>query len=250
VILAVAQSSAALRDLPRNIAEHVRLTIVAAHHGAGLLVFPELSLTGYSQGLTRGDALDPSDPRFAPLQFLANQHTIVIVAGAPIASSAGLHIGAIVFAPRQPARIHLKQYLHSGEEVAFVPGVPGAPVDVEDVRVGLAICADVTHPEHPRDAAAQGCNVYAAGAVITPGGYDADAALLRGHARRHQMLVMLANHGAATGGWETAGRSAVWSPEGTLLASAPPSGQALVFAERVDGRWRGDVLGLFAPAGA
>jgi predicted amidohydrolase len=53
---------------------------------------------------------------------------------------------------------------------------------------------------------------------------------------------MLANHGASTGGWESAGRSAVWSPDGTVLACAPPSGEALVLAQRSGAEWRAEVI--------
>jgi predicted amidohydrolase len=247
--LAVAQSIAAPGDLAHSIADHARLAIAAAHERARLLVFPELSLTGYRQDLTIDDAIDLADPRLAPLQFLANEHGMWIATGAPIASPAGLHIGAIVFTPQDTAYVHLKQYLHPGEEVAFVPGSPGETLTIDDVRVGLAICADFAHPEHARAAADRGCAVYAAGVLITPEGYEADAAMLRDRATRHRMLVMIANYGAPTGGWLSAGRSAVWSPDGDLLACAPSSGEALVFVDQVNGQWRAEALGLFQPAG-
>ena len=47
-ILAVAQSIAKPGDLDGSIADHVRLASQAADQGAKLVVFPELSLTGYS----------------------------------------------------------------------------------------------------------------------------------------------------------------------------------------------------------
>jgi len=52
------------------------------------------------------------------------------------------------------------------------------------------------------------------------------------------MMVALANYGCGTGGLASAGRSAVWSAEGELLAQLPVSGAGVaVVAEGKDG-WR------------
>ena len=173
----------------------------------------------------------------------------MIVAGAPLASDAGLHIGALVFHADGRRSSHTKQYLHAGEEVAFQPGPGGVPLALDEEVVGLAICADITHPEHAQAAAARGATVYAAGVLISENGYAADTALMQRYAAEHRMLVLMANYGAPTGGWVSAGRSAVWLPGGQLLAEAPASGEAVVVARRSGmgvgrprrarrGRWR------------
>jgi predicted amidohydrolase len=48
-----------------------------------------------------------------------------------------------------------------------------------------------------------------------------DSAILQGYAQKHSMAVLMANHAGLTGGWQSAGRSAVWSEDGTLVAAAP-----------------------------
>ena len=58
--VAVAQPAGASQALGENVSTHVRLASRAAEHGAQLVVFPELSLTGYSWSLTAGDAVDAS----------------------------------------------------------------------------------------------------------------------------------------------------------------------------------------------
>ena len=65
---------------------------------------------------------------------------------------------------------------------------------------------------------------------ITPDGYDTDAALLEGYAREHRMAVLMANYGAATSEWRSAGRSAIWSHTGRLLTRGPAEGEAVVVA--------------------
>ncbi|MBF3233813.1 carbon-nitrogen hydrolase family protein, partial [Pseudomonas aeruginosa] len=46
-LIAAAQSCAHPADLPRNLDDHLRLMRIAQARGVRLLVFPELSLTGY-----------------------------------------------------------------------------------------------------------------------------------------------------------------------------------------------------------
>ena len=56
IAAAVVQSIPAPGDLSRAVSDHARLAVQAAHRGARLAVFPELSLTGYDLGLTRAVA--------------------------------------------------------------------------------------------------------------------------------------------------------------------------------------------------
>lgn len=227
--LAVAQSIAQPGNLAQSIQDHLRLAQRAAEQGAQLVIFPELSLTGYDRGLTPDDALTPADPRLQPLQALADKHDMLIIAGAPILSSAGLHIGALNFLPGG-VKTYLKQYLHEGEEIAFTAGDGGNALRIGAQTICMAICAEITHVQHAQAAADCGAAIYAASCFITPTGYAHDAGLLQGYARQHRMAVLLANYGAATGGWSTAGRSAIWSDKGTLLACAPDAGEAVMVA--------------------
>jgi predicted amidohydrolase len=242
LILAVAQSIATPGNLAQSIDHHARLAAIAAAQGARLVLFPELSLTGYDRGLTRADAVSTSDPRLRPLRELADASDLRIIVGAPVASTTGLQIGALSFLPGAGVASYTKQHLHAGEEVAFVAGQGGEPLQIDGLVVGHAICADITHPEHARAAAHAGSTVYAAGCFITQEGYAADAALLQGYAQRHQMLVLMANYGAPLGGWSSAGRSAIWSDTGALLACGPSAGEALVLAERSHSTWVGRVV--------
>lgn len=227
---AAIQSIARPGDLRGSVNDHVRLALSAAERGARLAIFPELSLTGYDRRLAAADAVAPTDPRLQPLQRLADRHDVTLVVGAPLISPRGLEIGALCFSARQSTRTYSKRFLHDGEEAAFVPGLGGEPLSVDGVNVCLAICADTAHPEHAEDAAARGAGLYAASSFITPEGYAHDAALLAGYAVRHQMAVLMANYGAPTSAWRSAGRSAIWSREGSLVAQAGASGEEVVIA--------------------
>jgi predicted amidohydrolase len=229
--VAALQTIARPGDVQGSVEDHLRLAIRAAERGARLAVFPELSLTGYDRGLTHADAISPGDARLQSLQRAADDQDVTIVVGAPLISPHGLEIGSICFVPRREPMTYSKRFLHEGEENAFVPGPGGLPLSIRGETVCLAICADTTHPEHARAAALRGAGLYAASSFITPEGYAADAAQLAGYAAEHGMSVLMANYGSRTGGWESAGRSAIWSLAGTLLAQAPPRGEHVLVAE-------------------
>ncbi|WP_095143322.1 MULTISPECIES: carbon-nitrogen hydrolase family protein [unclassified Pseudomonas] len=242
--IAAAQSISMAGDLQANIARHQHLIQAAAEHGVQLLVFPELSLTGYERGLAAELAIAPHSTVLQPLRDLAREVGVTAVVGMPIRLSVDgpVLIGALVLAADGSLGVYSKQHLHPGEEVAFAPGSGGSLLTMADDRVALAVCADFSHASHAAEAANNGANIYAAGVLITPGGYGADAAQLQGYAGEHSMVVLMANHGGATGGWESAGRSAIWAADGSLLAADPGVGESLVIARRTAGLWSGAVV--------
>lgn len=242
--LAAAQTLSLAGDLPANIERHLSFMRVAAEHRVQVLVFPELSLTGYEPSLAGGLAIAPDDSVLAPLRDMARELRLTAVVGMPIrlAPEAGVSIGALVLGADGSLAVYTKQHLHSGEELAFVPGQGGAALERGSERIALAVCADFSHASHPRLAAEAGATVYAAGVLISEGGYATDSALLQGYAAEHGLLVLMANHGGPSGGYVCAGRSAIWAADGRLLVAASGVGDALVIARREGGEWAGQVV--------
>lgn len=235
-IIAAAQFSPDIDDAAANLAVHQRLLERAAALGVGFLVFPELSMTGYDHARSSAQATDADDTRLAPLSGFARDHGMTIAVGLPLRTSARPKIAAAVFAPDAPAMVYEKQHLHTGEDDWFDPGAGGGLSEIAGRRIAHAICADISQPSHAAAAAARGADVYAAGVLVTPGGYDEDAALLQGYARNLDMAVLLANYHGRSGPWACAGRSAFWDQQGRLLAQAPVAADALVVATgNVDG---------------
>ncbi len=235
MIIAAAQVDARPRRLAESVGAHVRMARAAADAGAELVVFPELSLTSYDRSLTFADAVDPADPAFAPLAALARDRGIVVVAGAPLASADGLLIGSLVFGPGDRVGTYTKRYIHHTETPQFSPGSGGPLLRVGAASVGLAICAEVNHPAHVVDTVASGADIYASSCFLSPGGYDTDFRRLQSCAETHCVVALMANF-ADSPALESAGQSAIWDDEGTLLAMAPAQGECLVIATR-DGAW-------------
>lgn len=240
--IAAAQIAAVRGDITRNIEAHARAIGVASQHGVRVLIFPELSLTGYEPTLAASLAFTPDDARLAPLAQLAREHHLTFVVGAPLAANPLPRLGAIVFSDTGDLATYSKIHLHAGEEKYFSAGDTPLVLHRGVHAIGLAICADLTHADHARRYADLHATVYAAGVCISQRGYDADADLMRSHAMRHRLLAVLANHNTQTGGYDVAGKSAVWSPDGRRLAQADRTSDALVIATRTDGHWRGTTI--------
>ncbi|WP_230681695.1 carbon-nitrogen hydrolase family protein, partial [Paracidovorax cattleyae] len=213
----------------------------AAAEGVRLLVFPELSLTGYDLPGLAGWAAHPGGALFAPLREAAYRHGTALVVGAaapPLGGTGRPGIGAFIFRPDGSTHIYRKRHLHPGEEVHAEPGTEEAQVHpFEGLPVAMAVCADISHASHAEAAARAGAALYAAGMVISSGGHAHDTTCAQGHAQRCGMAVLLANHGAPTGGYDCVGRSAFWAPGGQRMAEAPGTGDWLVIAERAKAGW-------------
>jgi len=241
---AIAQLAVAKGDIAANVARHVVLAQAAASHGAGLVLFPELALTGYEPSLAATLALDAADRALEPLREAAVRHGIVLVTGAPWRTAGLPRIAALSFLPDGTLQLYTKQYLHPGEEAAFAVGDGGAGLRLQDARVALAVCADIAHAAHPAAAARGGADLYAASVLVSENGYAHDAGLLCGYAREHRMPVAMSNHGGPTGGWASAGRSALWDENGNVVIAAEGAGDCLLLARRDRDGWHAQAVDI------
>lgn len=241
--IAAAQVPSVRGNIDGNIATHAAVMTAAAKHGVAILVFPELSLTGYEPDLAAELAMTATDGRLAPLLALARQHRIEATVGAPLRNGTEKpFLGAILIAASGTTRTYRKMHLGTSERTYFSPGDTPVTVAVSGHTVGVAICADTSQPAHPQAYADLGADIYAAGVFLNAEWYDADAPRLADYAARHRMLTVMANHAASVGTYTSVGKSAVWVPGGALLAQAEGTESALLIATSDSGAWRGEVV--------
>src|SRR5262245_8674427 len=121
--IAVAQTCPVKGDVPANVEEHLRLARVAASEGAQVVLFPELSLTGYELGLADALAFTEDDPRLAPLLDAAATHATTLIVGAPVRIGSWLHIGAFLLFPDGKNAIYTKHHLGAFPYSACCDGI-------------------------------------------------------------------------------------------------------------------------------
>jgi len=189
MIIAAAQTIPKRENIQENINDHCRLIELAAAHKVQLLVFPELSLTGYERENAERLSFIPNDPRLKPLQELAAKYQMTVLAGAPMKLSAGLHIGAFIISPNHTISFYTKQFLHDGEEIAFVAGNAHNPQIMLGGEVfSLAICADLENPVHAENAAKTNSTIYLASIFYTPNGIAGGLEKLRDYAKNTLLM--------------------------------------------------------------
>lgn len=227
--IAVAQPKSFSGELELTVKQHAHAVRAA---GARLLLFPELSLTGYELD---APALALDDPVLATLVEACGTTGSVALVGAPVAEDGAEHI-AIVAVDGEGARtVYRKMHLGEAEAVRFTPGSEPVAFELDGWRLGLAVCKDTGVPEHAAATAALGIGAYLAG--VLEHASEQKVTDERGHriATTHGLWVAIASYAGETGGGytEAAGRSTVWRPDGTVVSRAGNRAGSLVCATLV-----------------
>jgi predicted amidohydrolase len=225
--VAVAQPLCVPYDVTQNAVAHAAAVRAAA---ARVVVFPELSLTGYELG---APTLTAADPRLCPLAEACAETGSVALAGAPVPGEGGRpHIAMLAVDGSGIGVAYRKLWLGEAEAGRFAPGDKPAVLEVDGWRLGLAICKDVSVPQHQVDTTALGVDAYVAGTVMSADERDLQDGRASGIAARYGMWVAIASFAGATGGGytECAGRSGLWSADGALAAQAGAEPGAMVSA--------------------
>jgi predicted amidohydrolase len=224
--IAAAQAHPVSGDVAANIARTVELTGVAADHGAKLVVFPEKFLSGYEPDLIAGDpekyAFDANDPRLEPIREVCRRREIAVIVGAATRGPTGLHISSLIFnrSGEQIEPYH-KQHLYRSEALIYQPGTQGHMLLLDGWRLAVGVCYDSGFPEHARLAAVNGAHAYLVSALFSvKTGFHQSRIWFPARAFDNTLYVLLSNHVGTTGGWETCGASAIWSPYGDVVAQA------------------------------
>jgi len=153
--LALAQINTVLGDVNRNLEKHLDLIKQARNKGADLIIFPELSLTGYIlQDLVPTVALHPddSDPIFN--QLLEASKAIDIMVGFVEEDSRNrFYIASAYLSDGKVLHVHHKVYLPTyglfDEGRFFAAGDGVNAFDTRFGRVGMLICEDFWHASLP-----------------------------------------------------------------------------------------------------
>ena len=213
--IAVAQPVCVALDPVANARTHADLVRRAASR---VVVFPEMSLTGYE---LHAPAVDLDDELWRPLVRACAQSGSLALVGAPVADGTGAEFITTVAVSGEGVHVAYRKAWPGGEEPARFSSGPGPAVaQVDGWRIGLGICRDTGVPEHVEATAALGVDVFAAGLADVPQDLPVQRGRAERIARTCRAHVAFASFAGPTGrGYErTAGGSAVYSPAGEVLA--------------------------------
>ncbi|NRB66100.1 MAG: carbon-nitrogen hydrolase family protein [Vibrio sp.] len=229
LIIALAQAPVERGDIETNLRHHLTHVAQSSQLGANLVVFPELSLTGYELDLLDELAFDSSTPAIKSLSAAASEHKITVIAGCPLSNpSSKPTIAAVICFPDGKVEFYSKQYLHDGEDTYCTSGNTHYLFTLNNKRIALAVCADFAQPQHAQSASDNQADLYLVSALISPSGFTADGQILSGIAGHHRLPVLLCNHISKTGEWETCGQNSVWDERGELAGTSNNAQQGVL----------------------
>jgi len=229
--ICVAQLHPATGDIEKNIELHKKLINVAVSLSADLIVFPELSLTGYEPTLAKELTTTPDDKRFDVFQKISDEKRISIGLGMPITVPAGINISMICFRPGKPRQVYSKKYIHADEEGFFVSGRnPDTPI-FSGLNIALAICYEISIPAHAEDAAKKGAKIYIASVAKSTKGIEAAIRRLSDIARSYSMIVFMSNCTGLADGVMCAGKSSIWDTGGQLIGQLDDTSEGLLMLD-------------------
>jgi NAD+ synthase (glutamine-hydrolysing) len=244
VRIAIAQFAPALGALRRNLELHRELIERGRAAGAALIVFPELSLTGYYlKDLANDLACTADDERLEPL--VAASRDIDVLAGFVERSRDDrLHIASGYWSRGRLLHVHRKVYLPTygifDDGRYFGAGERFETFDSVAGRAGIAICEDLWHVSTAYLYAASGAQVVFApssspGRGVAEGGDlgTAESCRLmdRYIAQYLTVYVVYVNRVGHEDGISFWGGSEVVAPDGTVVARAAEFEAELLTAE-------------------
>ena len=243
--IAVAQIDCVLGDIEKNVATHLEAVEKARLGGAQLVVFPELSLTGYSVKDMNWDLslnLGTSPPVLKPLVD-ASRGVSILAGGIEEDEDFRLYNAAFLFEDGRISSAHRKVYPPTYgmfEEMRyFSKGSSVRPVESKHGKLGVLVCEDLWHISLPYLLAQDGAGVIIA-LVASPtriGGNDPELSNAKVNMENHKSYARLlttymvfCNRVGYEDGVNFWGGSSVIGPDGEVAAVAKYFDSDMIFA--------------------
>ena len=235
--VAAAQISCSLGDPKANLLKVGDFSRSAKDTGAELIVFPEMTDTGYSMSVIQAHANSWSSGFVPGLQEIATKLSIAIVCGVSEKDDASVY-NSLVFVDQQGqiAAKYRKTHLYAvppvEEQKCFVSGDTFGSFALGGLRFGFSICYDLRFPEMYRKLTVEQ-NV---GAFIVSSAWpfpriEHFRTLALARAIENQSYVIASNRVGKDDDLWFCGSSAIIDPRGVTSASASADREELIDAD-------------------
>jgi predicted amidohydrolase len=243
--IALAQIDNALGDIKKNITKHLEFIRRAKEGGADLVVFPELSLTGYSvKDLNWDTTISRNNDQV--IQKLKNESMdiSILFGGVEESESFGIYNSAFLLEKGELVHVHRKMYPPTygmfEESRYFLSGKSVKACDSTLGKMGVLICEDLWHLSLPYLLAMQETwlivGLIASPTRLVPGEEKVKIAEVNvqnctSYARLLSSYMVFCNRVGFEDGVGFWGGSFVAGPGGDIIVQAKLFEEDLVFAE-------------------
>ena len=242
----LSQINPKLGDIQANLDIHLKTIAQAADQGVELLIFPELSLTGYRlHDLAYSVALRPSqrDPIFGKL-LDASRDVDLVVGFVETDARQKFHIAAAYLSQGEMVHLHRKVYLPTygmfDEGRYFAWGDAIRAFDTRFGRMGILICEDFWHISPPHLLWLDGADILILTSASPGRGIATEQKIgsakwvehiNQAYASIFTNFVLHTNRTGFEDGVSFWGGATVFDPEGKQLVQGPYYEDALVTAK-------------------
>ena len=241
--VAAVQMACVVGDLEANTRKIEQFARQAHEMGAAMVVFPEMSDTGYAMDSIRECATDWKTGAVPTIRRLAHDLSIHIVCGVSERADNEIYNSQVVAGPSgEIIARYRKTHLFSPEPIredrCFTPGRDLATFAAHEFNFGLSICYDLRFPELFRRLAVD----HRVSAFLLSSAWPCPRAhhfraLAIARAIENQCYFVAANRAGIDDGARFCGESVIIDPAGAVLSSAPENDEEIIVAEL-----SGDVL--------
>lgn len=259
VTASLVQFDAQVLDPQLNLERMRAMAVAQAMAGAQLILFPELSNTGYVEPLAPGapfseasggaedyalrlyQAAEPEGGPFTEMLCgVARDHGVHIVAGLalrhPVLSGA-MYNASILVGPQGMVGIYHKIHRWHMEKLYFIAGDTIPVQQTPFGRVGMQVCYDIRFPELTRALMLQGAdivtNVWASFRPDDKPLEDEQIFTHRAYTRATEngVFFLSCNRAGRQGNYRFMGRSLIVAPDGKVLAECRSEEEEVIQAE-------------------
>ena len=215
--ICLAQTKSIKGDLSQNIQIHLDFIQSAVEWGTDLIVFPELSLTGYEPRMAEALAKNFDDPIFDPFQKKSDKFNISIGTGMPLKTNRGIVIGMLIFQPNADRIYYAKQVLHPDEISCFVPGDKQIFLSKRKEKIALAICYEALDQAHFQNAKESGATIYLASTAKSQTGILKVNSHFSKISKDFSTPVLMVNNIGYCDNFMAAGQTTAWDSSGNII---------------------------------
>jgi predicted amidohydrolase len=181
--------------------------------------------------LAKESARVPSDACFADLQRMCRDERVSIGIGAPLQTHGLPHISSFIFRPNAEPLVYSKRYLDPDEEAYFQPGMAAPSLIFDDPAVAMAICFEISVPQHAQQARDAGAAVYIGSVAKTARGVASARERLSQIAVESSVYVLMSNCLGFLDGAACTGSSCAWDRNGRMLVELDDSNEGVVILD-------------------
>jgi omega-amidase len=237
VKVAAAQINCTSGEIGANVKKIREFTARAKKSGAELIVFPEMSDTGYAAEAIRKHATSWNEGAVPRLEQIAEEFSINLVCGVSEREDDRIYntqvfIDASGNVATKYRKTHLIVAAPFNEKEIFAAGDAVTAHKIDNYNFGLTICYDLRFPEIFRKLALEhGTNVFLNSSAWPIVRVEHLRTLALARAIENQSYFVMANRVRTDGGGMLCGTSAIIDPYGVILAAASVDREEIIYAD-------------------